>query len=147
MVAQSTHKHLTDKPAVQFGKIGLATAVTRPSRNSQASTLAQVSGGGPEEHQKFSQRSKDQQRHETHKRCTASCTSKPGSVFVTPWSPSYTLQTSHVLHVSCLSHVPPISLSPQSPSKCSSITPCKVDQNMYVVSKESFITCPFMCLL
>jgi hypothetical protein len=33
-----------------------------------------------------------------------------------------------------------------SPYKCSSTTQCKVNQCMCVVSKESF-TCPFMCLL
>lgn len=31
------------------------------------------------------------------------CTSKPNSVSVTPWSPIYTLQSSCVLHASCLS--------------------------------------------
>ena len=34
-----------------------------------------------------------------------------------------------------------------SPDKCSSTTQCKADQYMCVVSKESFITCPFTCLL
>ena len=41
-------------------------------------------------------------RLETHKHCTASCTSKPSSVSITPWCPIYTLQTSRVLHVSCI---------------------------------------------
>jgi hypothetical protein len=31
--------------------------------------------------------------------------------------------------------------------KCSSTMQCKEDQYMYVVSKESFIVCPFTCLL
>ena len=34
-----------------------------------------------------------------------------------------------------------------SPDKWSSTTQCKADQYMCVVSKESFITCPFTCLL
>jgi hypothetical protein len=50
--APSTHKHFTNAPAVQFGRVGLATAVTRPSRDSQASASVQVSrrdqGGIPE---------------------------------------------------------------------------------------------------
>jgi hypothetical protein len=33
-----------------------------------------------------------------------------------------------------------------SPDKCSSTMQCKADQCMRVASKESFITCPFMCL-
>jgi hypothetical protein len=49
------------------------------------------------------QGSEDQQRLETHKHCTASCTSKPSSLSLTLSSPMYTLQTSCVLHVPCLS--------------------------------------------
>ena len=33
------------------------------------------------------------------------------------------------------------------PDKCNSTTQCKADQYMRVVSKDSFITCPFTCLL
>ena len=35
----------------------------------------------------------------------------------------------------------------QSPNKWSSTMHCKVDPYMCVLSKDSFITCPFMCLL
>lgn len=35
----------------------------------------------------------------------------------------------------------------RSPNKCSSTMQCKADQYMRVVSKESFITCPFTCSL
>ena len=41
--ARSTRKHFTDTPAVQFSRVRLATVVTQPSRDSQASALAQVS--------------------------------------------------------------------------------------------------------
>ena len=34
-----------------------------------------------------------------------------------------------------------------SPNKCSSTTQCKADQYMCAISKESFIMCPFTCLL
>ena len=44
-----------DKPAVQFGTVKLATAVTQPSRHSQASASARVSRRDQQEHQeKFS---------------------------------------------------------------------------------------------
>ena len=114
----------------------------------------------------LSQRSKDQQRLETNKHCTASCTSKPSSVSVTPWSPIYTLQTSCVLHVPCLSMCiqsarvlgsgNKLQHSTRSvlvhfclwrPNKCSSTTQYKVEQYVHVISKESFILCPFPCLL
>jgi hypothetical protein len=47
-VAQSTHKHFTDTPAVQFSRAGIAAMVAQPIRNSQASALAQVSMADPE---------------------------------------------------------------------------------------------------
>lgn len=34
-----------------------------------------------------------------------------------------------------------------SPNKPSSTLPCKADQYMHIISKESFILCPLMCLL
>jgi hypothetical protein len=37
VAAQSTCKHFTDTPAVQFGSVEIAASVARPSRNSQAS--------------------------------------------------------------------------------------------------------------
>jgi hypothetical protein len=44
-----------DTPAVQISRVGLATAMTRPSRDSQAPVLAQVTRQDQEEHQeKFS---------------------------------------------------------------------------------------------
>ena len=33
MAALSTHKHFTNTPAVQFGRVRLATAVTKPSKD------------------------------------------------------------------------------------------------------------------
>jgi hypothetical protein len=39
--ARSIHKHFTDTPAVQLGRVWLATAVTQPSRDSQASARPQ----------------------------------------------------------------------------------------------------------
>jgi hypothetical protein len=91
--ARSTRKYFIDTPAVQFGRVALAKAVTKPSRASQASASAGIirrDGRGNE----------DQRRHESHKCCTASCTSKPSSASITVHqSPIYTLQTSHVFHL------------------------------------------------
>ena len=44
MAAQTTHKHFTDTPEVQFSSVRIAAVVEKPSRNSQASAeSAQVS--------------------------------------------------------------------------------------------------------
>ena len=56
VTAGSTCKHFTDRPAVQFGRAGLTTVVTQPSRDSQASqasALAQVSRTDKEICQEF----------------------------------------------------------------------------------------------
>jgi hypothetical protein len=50
----AAHKHLTDTPAVQCCRVRLATAVTGPSRDSQASASARVNRRNLERHQKFS---------------------------------------------------------------------------------------------
>lgn len=102
--AHSQISYFTDTPAVH-----LATAVTRPSRDSQASASAPVSRNSSSSQLCFSQGSEDQRRLKTHKHCTTSCTSKPSSVSVTPWSPIYTIQTSRALHM------PPLSTCVQSP--------------------------------
>jgi len=51
VAARSTRKHFLDKPVVQFSRVWIAAAATRPSRDSQASAKAQVSkevpGGTP----------------------------------------------------------------------------------------------------
>jgi hypothetical protein len=105
VVAWSTHKHFIDIPAVQLGRIGLArSVVTWPSRYSQAST--RVSRKDQQEHQKFlavpiSGKWRSVKTWDKH--CTDGCTSKLSSLAITPWSPIYTLQTSPVLHVPCLS--------------------------------------------
>ena len=141
--------------------------VARPRRDSQASASALVSRRDQEECQGkcLSQGSEDQQRLQTHKCCTASSISKSSSTSVTflfipskhRMSPTGPASADTTL---------PISLSPPkqqettahhqkilvgfslwSPDKCSSTTKCKVNQYMCVVSKESFITCPFTCLL
>ena len=76
--------------------------MTQPIRNSQASTeSAQVSRRSSQLY--LSQQSKDQQKHKTNKRCTASSTSKPLSS--SPEFYLYSLQTSHVFHRSCLTHL------------------------------------------
>jgi hypothetical protein len=121
----------------------------------------------------LNQGSKDQGRLETHKCCTANSISKPGSASVTVESCLHSLQTSRALHTSCLSTstVSADILCPSagvwgsskklqhttrsflvhfclwSSDKCSSTMQRKVDQHLRVVSKESFITCPFTCLL
>jgi hypothetical protein len=178
VAAQSTQKHFMDTPAVQFSGIRLATVVTRPSRDRPQPWLRSAGGTNRNTRRSsqlcFSQGSEDQQRWETHKHCTSSCSSKLSSVSITLWSPVYTLQTSHVLHMPCLSKaLTSIWVLPQhlhltfesgkklhyasrsflvcfslcNPDKCSSSMQCKKDQCMHVVSKESFITCPCKCLL
>jgi hypothetical protein len=47
-------KHLMDKPTVQFGRVGLATVVTRPSRDSQASASTQVNRRDQQEYRRSS---------------------------------------------------------------------------------------------
>jgi len=49
--ARSTREHFRDTPAVQFGRVGLATEEARPSTDSQALALAQVSRRDQQEHQ------------------------------------------------------------------------------------------------
>ena len=112
VAARSTHKHFTDTPAVQFSRIWISnmnqqrwhylaeTARPQPQHKSAGGTRRDTRRSSQ---LCLSQGSEDQQRCETHKHCTASCTSKPSSVSVTLWSPIYTLQTSRVLHVPCLS--------------------------------------------
>lgn len=83
-VAPSTLKHLMDTPAVQLGRIGLATAVTWPSKDSQASASTQISRRDLEGHQEnFSAVPlSGKERHKTHTHCTASGTSRPSSVLL-----------------------------------------------------------------
>lgn len=99
--------------------------------------------------------------------CSASCTSKPSPVSVTPWSPIYTLYTSRVLHGSCFSMVLDsvcvynqsqyeeelqhtrsslVCFSLRLPDKCSPTTHCKEDQSTRVVSKEPFVNVCFHVL-
>jgi hypothetical protein len=51
VAAPSYCRHFTDTAAVQFSRVGLATAVTGSNRDSQASASVQVSRRDPEEHQ------------------------------------------------------------------------------------------------
>ena len=96
--ARSTHNHLTDTPAVQFSEVGLATAVTQPSRDNQASASAQVRRRNTEGHQ---------QKFSTvlllGKIWEDSSVSQPAAVVSQAlsllWSPMYPLQTSHALHM------------------------------------------------
>jgi hypothetical protein len=152
-------KHFTDTPAVQLGRVRLETVrpqlqsiggISRNARRSYGLCLFQGS--------------EDQQRYEWDPQVLqAKCTSKQSSVFATPWSPIYTLQTSHVLHMSfqhirAFSPCCPNKLLHTSrsflvcfflcgPSKCISTTQYKEDQYISVIRKESFITCSFMYLL
>ena len=89
-----------DIPAVHFSRVELATVVTQPSRQpglSLSSSQQEGPTGTPGEVLSCAS------LRETHKHCTASCTSKPSSVSITPWNPISTLQTSHVRHMPCLS--------------------------------------------
>lgn len=45
VAAWSTGKHFTDKPAVQFDRVRIATAVIRPSRDSQTQPQHKSAGG------------------------------------------------------------------------------------------------------
>ena len=51
VAAQSTHRHLTDTPAVQFDRDGLATVETQPIRDNHASALVHISRRDQEGHQ------------------------------------------------------------------------------------------------
>jgi hypothetical protein len=96
--SQTFHGH-TSSPAV----------VTLPSRDSQASASAWAGGGIRRNFRRssglcLSQLREDQRRLETHKHCTASCTSEPSSASITvhrvPFIPSkHQLSSQHV----CLS--------------------------------------------
>jgi hypothetical protein len=90
-----------------LSELGLATGVIQPSRDSQASALANISKSNLQNHQKFSallsQGSEDWLRCENHKFYIASCTNKPSSLSIISWNTIYTLQTSLVLHATCLS--------------------------------------------
>ena len=114
----AAHKHLTDTPAVQCCRVRLATAVTGPSRDSQASASARVNRRNLERHQKFSAvpLSGKQRSAKTGdpQHCTASCTSKPSSVSITLSSPIYTFQISHSLMCLALAHVLPQRVYPIS---------------------------------
>ena len=133
-----------------------------------------LAGGG--ETKRSSQPLSGKRRYESHKHHAASWTSKPSSVSIVPWSPIYTLPTSHVYHVPCLGklilsarvlgscnklqHTTGsffVRFSLWSPDKCSSTTQCKVDQYTHVISKESLSrvlsracfsrASPLLCLL
>jgi hypothetical protein len=88
VAARSTYKHFRNMPTVQLGRVGLATLMTQPSRDSQA--LAQVSRKVLEGHQEMflavplsgKLRSMKRDPH-TPKHCTASCTSNPNSGSIT----------------------------------------------------------------
>jgi hypothetical protein len=102
VAAWSTHKHFTDTLAVQFSRAGIAeTARPQPQHESAGGTRRITRRSS---WLCFSHGIKDQWRCETHKHCTASCTSKSSSVSITVHPSSiYTLPTSHVLHVPFLS--------------------------------------------
>jgi hypothetical protein len=90
--ARFTFKHFTDTPAIQFSRVWVAkknpqwwhdlaeTARPQPQLQSAWGTLREAR----KSFRLFlSQGSEDQRRWETHKRCTASCTSKPSSGSIT----------------------------------------------------------------
>ena len=167
--AWSTHKHFTDTPAVQFRKsLGSkqeSAVVALPGRDSQASASVPVSRRDQQEHHEtfsdvcLSQRSEDQLWLKTHKRCTASCTSKPNSVSITVHRGLFIPSTHHVSSTGlskwlCLSwrHSASQPKSKESSRNCStppeifwwvslygvptnSTTQCQVDQYMRAVSK------------
>ena len=144
----STYKHFMDIPAVQFGRVWLAIAVTWPNRDSQASASTWVSRRHQEGHQGsswlcLSQGSEDQQRCETYKSCTANCASKPRTVSITSWTPIYTLQITHVLWVSGsgkkLQHTTRsflVHFSLCRSNKCSSTMQCKAGHTCVLLAKN-----------
>jgi hypothetical protein len=137
--------------------------VTQPLSRGRPQPRLESAGGTNRNTRRSSQLCLSQGR-ETHKCCTASCTSKTSSVSITLWSPIYTFQPSRDL-------CPPRALASARASNQSKsakaarncCTPpklfgvllygvpttiqCKADQYMSVTSKESFIRCPSTGLL
>jgi hypothetical protein len=72
---------------------------------------------------------------------SSTCLASADNILQISWSPRKQQETA-AHHQKFLLH-----FSLWSPDKCSSTLLCKADQYMCVVSKESFITCPFLCLL
>ena len=112
--ASSTRKHLTDTPAVQFGRVmnqqwwhcvakTVGFSLSRSQQGRPAGTPGEVLGCAFLKEAKISE---DPQEWihigETYKCYIASCTSKPSSASITLWSPICALQKSRVLHVPCL---------------------------------------------
>ena len=120
VAARSSCTYFMDTPAVQFGRVGIATAVTHYLAGTVRPQPRLKSVGGTRRNTKRSSqlclchRREDQRRRKTHKRCTDSCTSKPSSLSITLLSPIYTLQTSCALHVPCF--------SPSLASACASVS-------------------------
>ena len=73
---------------------------------------------------------------QTQKHCTASCTStsKTSSVSVTLWSPIYTLQTSPVFHMPCLSMGPVSAHASNQPQSLEVATNCSTPSEVFLMS-------------
>jgi hypothetical protein len=100
--APSTHKHFTDTPAVQFSRVGIASTNQQQwhglTETARSRPWHKSAGGTQRDTRSFqlhlSQRSEYQQRHKTHKRCTASSISKPSLASITICRVLLSLQTS-----------------------------------------------------
>jgi hypothetical protein len=101
IAVQSTSKHFTNTPAVQFSRVRLAIVLTKPSKDIQATASAQVTKRNQEGSQENSwlclfQSIKNPWRFKTHKPYTASTKSKPSSASVTVHWVLVTLSKHHV---------------------------------------------------
>ena len=143
----------TDRPQPQHESMG----GTRANKNTKSSQLC------------LSQGSEDQRRLKTKKQWTTSCTSRPTTLSITLWSAIYTLQISRVVHVPWLNTCLASAHASNQPKSMEMVrnfrTPLEVFWSislygvlinaaqlcnvrwMHIISKESFITCPFTCLL
>jgi hypothetical protein len=105
--AQSTCKYFTDMSAVLFSRVGITAVVMWPSRDSQASASARVSRrdqGGMPGKVLICASLKEVKISKGARPKAFSYASKPSSApFTVHWVLFISLQTSHVLHGSCLS--------------------------------------------
>ena len=162
--ARSTGKHFTDTSAAEFGRVGITNTNQQwwhYLAKAASLSLSPSQQEGPGEVLSCASLSK------------VKISEDATSIAQLAWPPPHpitveSLQTPHVLEVSCLSmsvclkqleseeetkthgHATItllVHFSLWSPNRCSSTMKCKTDQYMRVVSKGSLITCPLMCLL
>lgn len=170
--ALSTHKHITDTPAVQFGRVGLAT-VTQPSRDSQALSLGSSHQEGPTGEVLSCASLREVKISQDMGPTSIAQLAVPASqaLFPSLCGVLFTPSRHHMFSM-CLAsvwvlphHGHPISPSllrnklqdsisrflvqfcPWNLDKCNSVHNVRQTNTCVFVSKESVITCPFTCLI